>query len=64
VQPRIFPKSRSRESIPAVKGVDIFKEEDRRSGTFQGCSAYFHDPDRNVIEIRHLVCGPVGKKED
>jgi len=47
----------------ASKGITIFKEEDRRSGTFQGRSAYFHDPDRNVIEIMHLVRGPVGEGE-
>ena len=45
------------------KGIKIFKEEDRRSGTFQGRSAYFHDPDRNVIEIMHLVRGPVSEGE-
>jgi catechol 2,3-dioxygenase-like lactoylglutathione lyase family enzyme len=38
----------------AKHGVRIFKEEDRRDGTFQGRSAYFHDPDRNVIEIMDL----------
>jgi len=47
----------------ASKGIKIFKEEDRRSGTFQGRSAYFHDPDHNVIEIMHLVRGPVGESE-
>jgi catechol 2,3-dioxygenase-like lactoylglutathione lyase family enzyme len=47
----------------ATKGVPIIKEEDRRSGTFQGRSAYFHDPDRNVIEIMHLVRGPVSESE-
>jgi catechol 2,3-dioxygenase-like lactoylglutathione lyase family enzyme len=47
----------------ASKGVKVFKEEDRRTGTFQGRSAYFHDPDRNVIEIMHLVRGPVGENE-
>ena len=47
----------------AAKGVTIFKEEDRRTGTFQGRSAYFLDPDSNVIEIMHLVRGPVGEKE-
>ena len=44
----------------ASKGISIFKEEDRRSGTFQGRSAYFHDPDHNVIEImdsRPRTCG-------
>jgi catechol 2,3-dioxygenase-like lactoylglutathione lyase family enzyme len=38
----------------AGKGIALIKEEDRRSGTFQGRSAYFHDPDRNVIEIIDL----------
>ena len=30
----------------ASKGVEVFKEEDRRAGTFQGRSAYFLDPDK------------------
>jgi catechol 2,3-dioxygenase-like lactoylglutathione lyase family enzyme len=38
----------------AERGIRIFKEEDRTSGTFRGRSAYFHDPDRNVIEIIDL----------
>lgn len=48
----------------AAKGIRIVKEEERRSGTFRGRSAYFHDPDRNVIEIMDLVRGPVGDKEE
>jgi catechol 2,3-dioxygenase-like lactoylglutathione lyase family enzyme len=48
----------------AAKGVAVFKEEDRRTGTFQGRSAYFHDPDHNVIEIMHLVRGPVSDKDE
>jgi catechol 2,3-dioxygenase-like lactoylglutathione lyase family enzyme len=48
----------------AARGIRIFKEEDRRSGTFQGRSAYFHDPDRNVLEIIDLVRGPVAEGED
>jgi len=48
----------------AGKGVRIFKEEDRSTGTFHGRSAYFHDPDRNVIEIIDLVAGPIGDHED
>ena len=48
----------------AQRGIRIFKEEDRRSGTFQGRSAYFHDPDRNVLEIIDLVRGPVAEGED
>jgi catechol 2,3-dioxygenase-like lactoylglutathione lyase family enzyme len=47
----------------ASRGIRIFKEEDRQSGTFQGRSAYFHDPDHNVIEIMNLVRGPVSEKE-
>jgi len=43
----------------AAKGVRVFKEEDRKGGTFQGRSAYFHDPDRNVIEIIDLKRPPV-----
>ena len=47
----------------AERGIRILKEEDRRSGTFQGRSAYFHDPDRNVLEIIDLVRGPVADGE-
>ncbi len=47
----------------AAKGIPIVKEEDRRKGTFQGRSAYFHDPDKNVIEIMDLVRGPVGEEK-
>jgi len=47
----------------AEKNVRIFKEEDRPTGTFQGRSAYFHDPDRNVIEIIDLRRGPVAEGE-
>lgn len=47
----------------AEKGIRIIKEEDRRTGTFQGRSAYFHDPDRNVLEIIDLVRGPVADGE-
>ena len=47
----------------ASKGIKVFKEEDRHHGTFRGKSAYFHDPDRNVIEIMDLVRGPVGERE-
>lgn len=32
-------------------GVKVFKEERRETGTFQGRSAYFYDPDQNVLEI-------------
>lgn len=41
-----------------AKGVRVFKQEDRRSGTFQGRSAYFHDPDRNVLELIDLQNDP------
>lgn len=43
----------------AEKGIPLLKEEDRRKGTFQGRSGYFHDPDKNVIELMDLVRGPV-----
>lgn len=48
----------------ASKGIRIFKEEDRSHGTFRGQSAYFHDPDRNVIEIMHLTEPPIGEKDE
>lgn len=35
-------------------GVDPFFEEDRREGIFIGRQCYFHDPDRNVLEIAGL----------
>ena len=47
----------------AQNRIRIFKEEERCSGTFQGRSAYFHDPDRNVLEIIDLVRGPVAEGE-
>jgi catechol 2,3-dioxygenase-like lactoylglutathione lyase family enzyme len=47
----------------AENGIQIVYEEDRRSGTFRGRSAYFHDPDRNVLEIIDLVRGPVAEGE-
>lgn len=34
--------------------VRILFEEDRHMGVFQGQQVYFHDPDRNVIEINAL----------
>jgi catechol 2,3-dioxygenase-like lactoylglutathione lyase family enzyme len=40
------------------KGVEIFKEEDRRAGVFVGRSAYIRDPDGNVIEFIDLVRAP------
>ncbi len=43
----------------ADQNIRIFKEEDRSHGTFQGRSAYFHDPDRNVIEIMDLHGSPI-----
>lgn len=49
----------------AGRGIPIFKEEPARTtGTFRGRSAYFHDPDRNVIEIIDLVRGPVGEGDE
>ena len=44
------------EAIEHLKshGVSPFFEEDRREGIFIGRQAYFHDPDRNVLEIAAL----------
>ena len=39
--------------LPA-KGIEIFKQEDRREGVFVGRSAYIRDPDGNVIEFIDL----------
>jgi catechol 2,3-dioxygenase-like lactoylglutathione lyase family enzyme len=44
-------------TLPA-KGIEIFKQEERRSGVFVGRSAYIHDPDRNVIEFIDLTRAP------
>jgi catechol 2,3-dioxygenase-like lactoylglutathione lyase family enzyme len=38
-----------------AKGVDVFREEERREGVFTGRSAYFHDPDGNALEVIHLT---------
>ena len=38
----------------AGKGVEVFKQEDRRAGVFVGRSAYIRDPDGNVIEFIDL----------
>ena len=35
-------------------GIKVFFEEDRHDGLFIGRQAYFHDPDRNVLEISAL----------
>lgn len=48
----------------AEKGIEIFKEEDRRHGTFRGRSGYFHDPDRNVIEIMALSEPPISEADE
>ena len=38
-----------------ARGVDVFREEQRDVGVFTGRSAYFHDPDRNALEVIHLT---------
>ncbi len=48
----------------ASKGIKVFKEEDRHHGTFRGKSAYFHDPDRNVIELMHLTEPPISEMDE
>ena len=44
-------------ALPA-RGIEIFKQEDRRTGVFVGRSAYLRDPDNNVIELIDLVRAP------
>ena len=44
-----------------LKGVEIFKEEDRRAGVFVGRSAYIRDPDHNVIEFIDLTRAPAAQ---
>jgi len=39
-------------------GVRVFLEETRDRGTFEGRSAYFHDPDGNVLEVIDLANNP------
>ena len=39
-------------------GVRVFLEDARERGTFQGRSAYFHDPDSNVLELIDLTNDP------
>ncbi len=61
---RVTPEEFDRAKIwLAENNIRIFKEEDRPAGTFQGRSAYFHDPDRNVLEIIDLRRGPVREGE-
>jgi len=61
---RVTPQEYDRAKIElAEKGIRIFKEEDRKTGTYQGRSAYFLDPDRNVIEMIDLRRGPVREGE-
>jgi catechol 2,3-dioxygenase-like lactoylglutathione lyase family enzyme len=43
--------------LPA-KGVEIFKQENRRAGVFVGRSAYIRDPDGNIIEFIDLLRAP------
>lgn len=45
------------QSLPN-KGVEVFKQEDRREGVFVGRSAYIRDPDGNVIEFIDLKRAP------
>ena len=55
VTPHVYEDLRN--ALPA-KGVEIFKEEDRRQGVFVGRSAYIRDPDGNVIEFIDLRRAP------
>jgi len=47
----------------AEHGVRVFLEEARDRGTFQGRSAYFHDPDGNVLELIDLTNDPLSDRE-
>lgn len=38
-----------------ARGIEILFEENRRVGVFIGRQFYFHDPDRNVLEISECV---------
>ena len=38
-----------------AKGVDVFREDERKEGVFTGRSASFHDPDGNALEVIHLT---------
>ncbi len=38
-------------SFLAAKGVEVFEEEDRKTGVFIGRQFYIHDPDNTVIEF-------------
>jgi glyoxylase I family protein len=60
VSPQEYVRARK---FLAESGIAIIKEENRVSGTFRGRSTYFHDPDRNVLEIIDLVRGPVAEGE-
>jgi len=55
VTPQVYDETL--QSLPQ-KGVEIFKQEDRRVGVFVGRSAYIRDPDNNVIELIDLVRAP------
>ena len=48
VEPAKYDESKA---LLASKGVDIFEEEDRKTGVFVGRQCYFYDPDGNVLEI-------------
>lgn len=61
---RVSPQEYDRAlAFLAGKGIKTFNEEHRDKGAFQGRSVYFHDPDRNVLEIIDLRRGPVREGE-
>lgn len=62
---KVSPEEYARaKTFLATKGIALFKEEERRHGTFRGTSGYFHDPDRNVIELMALSEPPISEGED
>ena len=41
----------SAKAVLQQNGVEIIDEENRTTGIFTGRQMYFHDPDRNVLEL-------------
>ncbi len=49
---RLRSSTRSALGYLAENGIRVFKDEERHGkAVFTGRSAYFHDPDRNVLEL-------------
>jgi len=48
VEPQMYDDAKA---YLASKGVEVFEEEDRKTGVFVGRQFYVHDPDGSVIEF-------------